>query len=210
MLDFFVKGGIFMYPILLCSILALTISIERLWTLARRRVAPPKLFPDVEHLLVQNRPQEAVGVCRASDAALGRVLLAGLTQCSAGRGRMRESMQDAADRESGDLERFIEGLGTIASISTLLGLLGTISGMIKIFSVISLQQAVNPPALAAGISEALITTYAGLTVAIPSLAAYKFLQSRVDADLLEIEHCAVRLVELVDGPGAAHERYAVS
>ena len=125
-------------------------------------------------------------------------------------GRMRESMRDAADVESGELERFIEALGTIASVSTLLGLLGTISGMIKIFSVISTQQAVNPPALAAGISEALITTFAGLTVAIPSLVAYKFLQARVDAGLREIEHVAVRLAAATDGTGEAHETYAFS
>jgi biopolymer transport protein ExbB len=210
MLDFFQKGGVVMYPILLCSIIALAIFLERVWSLSRRRVAPPKLFPHVERLLLQNRREEAVGLCRASDSALGRILLAGLFHLPLGRDRMRESMRDAADVESGELERFIEALGTIASVSTLLGLLGTISGMIKIFSVISTQQAVNPPALAAGISEALITTFAGLTVAIPSLVAYKFLQARVDAGLREIEHVAVRLAAATDGTGEAHETYAFS
>jgi biopolymer transport protein ExbB len=123
---------------------------------------------------------------------------------------MREGMRDAADRESGQLERFIEALGTIASVSTLLGLLGTISGMIEIFSVISTDQTVNPPALASGISEALITTFAGLTVAIPALVAYKFLQARVDGDLRELEHMAVRLVALVEGPPEARDLHAVS
>ena len=210
MLEFFQKGGIVMYPILLCSILALAIFLERLWALARRRVAPPRLLSEIERLLVQQRRDEAIGTCRASDSALGRILLAGLYEISAGRERMRESMRDRADQESGELERFIEALGTIASVSTLLGLLGTISGMIKIFSVISTQQMVNPPALAAGISEALITTFAGLSVAIPSLVAYKFLQARVDDDLRAIEHAAVRLLTLVDGSPETRELYAAS
>jgi biopolymer transport protein ExbB len=210
MIEFFHKGGIVMYPILLCSILALAIFLERLWSLARQRVAPGKLLPQVERLVLQSRREEAIGLCRASDSALGRILLAGLFDLPLGRERMRESMRDAADREAGQLERFIEALGTIASVSTLLGLLGTIAGMIKIFSVISTQQAVNPPALASGISEALITTFAGLTVAIPSLVAYKLLQARVDGDLREIEHAAVRLVALVDGPPDGRELYAVS
>lgn len=196
MLELFHKGGVFMYPILFCSILALAIFLERAWSLARRRVVPPALFPLLGNMLAQRRRDEALGVCRASDSPLARVLLAGLEEIPHGRARMRESMRDAADRESGSLERFVEALGTIASVSTLLGLLGTISGMIKIFSVISTQQAVNPPALAAGISEALITTYAGLTVAIPAVAAHRFLQGRLDAVLIELEECAVRLVGL--------------
>jgi biopolymer transport protein ExbB len=210
MLEFFAKGGIVMYPILLCSVLALAIFLERLWSLGRRRVVPAKLFPQVERLILQNRRDEAIGLCRASDSALARILLAGLFELAGGRERMREGMRDAADRESGQLERFVEALGTIASVSTLLGLLGTISGMIEIFGVISTQQTVNPPALASGISEALITTFAGLTVAIPSLVAYKFLQARVDSDLRELEHIAVRLIALVDGSDETRELYAVS
>lgn len=210
MLEFFSKGGAVMYPILLCSILALAIFLERLWSLARQRVVPASLFPQVERLVTENRRGEAIGLCRASDSALGRIMVAGLSQLSRGRERMRESMGDAADQESGQLERFVEALGTIASVSTLLGLLGTISGMIEVFSVISTSQAVNPPALASGISEALVTTFAGLTVAIPSLVAYKFLQARIDGDLRELEHNAVRLVTLVDGPAETRGRDAVS
>jgi biopolymer transport protein ExbB len=210
MLEFFAKGGTVMYPILLCSILALAIFLERLWSLAPRRVVPAKLFAQVERLVLDRRRDEAIGLCRASDSALARIMLAGLFDLPHGRERMREGMRDAADRESGQLERFIEALGTIASVSTLLGLLGTISGMIEIFSVISTDQTVNPPALASGISEALITTFAGLTVAIPALVAYKFLQARVDGDLRELEHMAVRLVALVEGPPEARDLHAVS
>jgi len=209
MLEFFAKGGVVMYPILLCSILALAIFLERLWSLARQRVVPASLFSEIERLVAVDRRQEAIGLCRASDSALGRIMLAGLFELPNGRGRMREGMRDAADRESGQLERFVEALGTIASVSTLLGLLGTISGMIEIFAVISTAQAVNPPALASGISEALVTTFAGLSVAIPSLVAYKFLQARIDGDLRELEHNAVRLVTLVDGPAEARELNAV-
>jgi biopolymer transport protein ExbB len=210
MLEFFSKGGVVMYPILVCSILALAIFLERLWSLARQRVVPPALFNHVERMVIEHRREEAIGLCRASDSALARILLAGLFYIPSGRERMRESMRDAAERESGRLERFIEVLGTIASVSTLLGLLGTISGMIEIFSVISTDQTVNPPALASGISEALVTTFAGLSVAIPSLVAYKFLQARVDGDLRDLEHVAVRLVTLVDGPPEARELHAIS
>ncbi len=209
MLEFFSKGGVVMYPILLCSILALAIFLERLWSLARQRVVPASLFPQIEGMVSHERHGEAVGVCRASDSALGRILLAGLLALSGGRKRMRESMRDAADQESGQLERFVEVLGTIASVSTLLGLLGTISGMIEIFSVISTDQAVNPPALASGISEALVSTFAGLSVAIPALVAYKFLLARIDGDLRELEHNAVQLVNLLDGPTEARELNAV-
>ena len=100
-------------------------------------------------------------------------------------------------QESASLERFVEGLGTIAGVSTLLGLLGTISGMIQIFSVISSQTVVNPGSLAGGISEALITTYAGLTVAIPTLVMYKYLQSRTQTLILQMEEHSIRLVDLL-------------
>jgi len=209
MLEFFAKGGVVMYPILLCSILALAIFLERLWSLAPQRVVPTSLFPEIKRLVTDDRRGEAIGLCRASDSALGRILLAGLFDLSSGRDRMRESMRDAADQESGQLERFVEVLGTIASVSTLLGLLGTISGMIEVFSVIATAQAVNPPALASGISEALVTTFAGLSVAIPSLVAYKFLLARIDGDLRELEHNSVQLVSLVDGPTEAHGLDAV-
>ena len=102
-----------------------------------------------------------------------------------------------AECDGDGLERFVEGLGTIAGVSTLLGLLGTISGMIKMFAVVSTQTVVNPITLAGGISEALVTTYAGLTVAIPALVMYKYLQSKTNALILEMEDHSIRLVELL-------------
>ena len=197
MLDFFQKGGIFMYPILLCSITALAIFIERLWNLRWARVIPPDFLKQVEDLIRRERIDDAAALCRENQSSMARVFLAGIKNFGRKRDLIKEYLEEVGRHESASLERFVEGLGTIAGVSTLLGLLGTISGMIKIFSVISAQTVVNPGSLAGGISEALITTYAGLSVAIPTLVMYKYLQSRSNALILEMEQNSIRLVELL-------------
>lgn len=199
MIDFFIKGGIFMIPILLCSITALAIFIERLWNLKRSRVVPLGFIQQVEDCIRREKIPEALMLCQHDRSSIGRILLVGIKNFGEGREIIAEALEEAGRRESASLERFIEGLGTIPGISTLLGLLGTISGMIKIFSVISTQSAVNPGSLAGGISEALITTYAGLTVAIPAIVMYKYLQSKTDTLIREMEECSRRLVELLRG-----------
>lgn len=199
MIDFFIKGGIFMIPILLCSITALAIFIERLWHLKRSRVVPLGFIQQVEDCIRREKIPEALMLCQHDRSSIGRILLVGIKNFGEGREIIAETLEEAGRRESASLERFIEGLGTIPGISTLLGLLGTISGMIKIFSVISTQSAVNPGSLAGGISEALITTYAGLTVAIPAIVMYKYLQSKTDTLIREMEESSRRLVELLRG-----------
>lgn len=199
MIDFFIKGGIFMIPILLCSITALAIFIERLWNLKRSRVVPLGFIQQVEDCIRREKIPEALMLCQHDRSSIGRILLVGIKNFGEGREIIAEALEEAGRRESASLERFIEGLGTIPGISTLLGLLGTISGMIKIFSVISTQSAVNPGSLAGGISEALITTYAGLTVAIPAIVMYKYLQSKTDTLIREMEEYSRRLVELLRG-----------
>jgi biopolymer transport protein ExbB len=197
MIDFFIKGGIFMYPILLCSITALAIFIERIWNLRRSQVIPRDFVEEVEELIRRGKIPDAVMRCQHNKSSISRILLVGIKNFGKRREIIKEYLEEVGRPESASLERFVEGLGTIAGVSTLLGLLGTISGMIKIFSVISTQAVVNPGSLAGGISEALITTYAGLSVAIPTLVMYKYLQSKTNALILEMEERSIRLVELL-------------
>ncbi len=197
MIDFFNKGGIFMYPILLCSITALAIFIERLWNLRQAQVIPRDLVSNVEDLIRREKIHEAAMLCQNNRSSLAQIFLIGIKNFGRTREAIKEHLEEVGRQEVASLGRFVEGLGTIAGISTLLGLLGTISGMIKIFSEISNQAVVNPGSLAGGISEALITTYAGLSVAIPTIVMYKYLQSKSNALILEMERRSIRLVDLL-------------
>jgi biopolymer transport protein ExbB len=197
MIDFFTKGGVFMYPILLCSITAVAIFFERLWNLRQTQVIPRDLVRDVEELIRREKIHEAAMLCQNNRSSLAQIFLVGIKNFGRPREAIKEHLEEVGRQEGASLERFVEGLGTIAGVSTLLGLLGTISGMIKIFSVISNQAVVNPGSLAGGISEALITTYAGLSVAIPTIVMYKYLQSKSNALILEMERRSIRLVDLL-------------
>jgi biopolymer transport protein ExbB len=136
---------------------------------------------------------------------LGQVLAAGLASRNAPREVMKEAIEDAGRHVVHDLERYLNPLGTIAAITPLLGLLGTVSGMIRAFTAITAQGVGNPTVLAGGIAEALITTAAGLTVAIPSLIAYRFLRGRVDGLVVMIEKEAIRFIEAL----VQHQRSGV-
>ncbi len=197
MVDFFTKGGIFMYPILLCSITALAIFIERLWNLRWKHVIPQDFIGDVELLIRREKIPDASLHCQQNPSSMARILLVGIKHFGRKREVIKEYLEEVGRQESASLERFVEGLGTIAGVSTLLGLLGTISGMIQVFSVISSQTVINPASLAGGISEALITTYAGLSVAIPTLVMYKYLQSKTQTLILQMEEHSIRLVDLL-------------
>ena len=203
MVEFLGKGGLFMVPILLCSITALAIFVERLFSLGRRRVVPAELVRRVEALLADEDLAGAAELLRRSRAAIARVLTAGLRVSGQRRDVIKEHLEEAGRQEAAGLERFVDTLGTIAGVSTLLGLLGTISGMIEIFSVISTQSAVNPGTLAGGISEALVTTLAGLSVAIPTIVMHRYLLNRVNALTLEMERLCTRFMDLVSAGGPA-------
>jgi biopolymer transport protein ExbB len=158
---------------------------------------PQPFVEEIETLVANGRIPDALMRCQVNRSSIARILLAGIRNFGKRREVIKEYIEEVGRHESAALERFVEALGTISGVSTLLGLLGTISGMITIFSVISAQSVVNPASLAGGISEALITTYAGLTVAIPALVMYKYLQSKTNALILEMEQHAIRLVELL-------------
>ena len=199
MFDLVRAGGFLMLPILACSVLALAIIMERLWMLRRPRVLPRNLVATIRQLATSGQltPARVKAIRRSSP--LGHVLAAGLANRSYPRELVKESIQEAGRHAAHDLERNLNTLGTIAAITPLLGLLGTVIGMIEVFSTITASGIGDPEVLAGGISQALITTAAGLAVAIPSLMFYRFFGSRVDSLVLGMEQEAIRLVEVLDG-----------
>jgi len=197
MFDYLSKGGMVMIPIALCSVMVVTICIERAWMLRRRKVFPPGLAERAEELVRRGHVEEAMVSLRREPSPLSRLVLAALKNAGQGREAVKEAVQEVGRREAAHLERYIGALGTISNVSTLLGLLGTVSGMIKAFTVISVQGVGNPAILAGGISEALVATAAGLTVAIPSFLSYRYFLSRVDHAVLDLEHVSIHFVDLV-------------
>ncbi len=169
MLDLIYAGGWMMVPIIACSIIATAIVIERAWTLRRRRIMPENLVGRIWQLHREDALTDAVVLEIRDTSPLGRMLAAGLLNRHHSHEVMKESITDTGRHVVAELERFLNTLGTIASISPLLGLLGTVFGMINIFGVIMEGGIGNAGALAGGISTALITTAAGLSVAIPAL-----------------------------------------
>lgn len=199
MFELITAGGWLMLPILLCSVIAMGIVGERFWALQRKRVAPKGLVHRI-WMWAKNNELDAsrIGELR-SNSPLGRVLAAGLVNLHHEREIMKESIDEAGRHVVLELERYLNSLGTIASISPLLGLLGTVIGMIKVFAAITVHGVGNPAELAGGISEALITTATGLSVAIPSLMFYRYFRGRVDALVCTMEEEALRLVEVLHG-----------
>jgi biopolymer transport protein ExbB len=193
------SGGWLMWPILLCSILALAIIGERFWSLQRKKILPSELVPQVWSLS-REKKLDANTIRRIKvSSPLGAILAAGLANHSHGREVMKESMEEVGRQVTHELEKYLNTLGTIASVSPLLGLLGTVFGMIQTFTAI-MQHGVGDPAhLGGGISVALITTAAGLTVAIPSLIFHRYFLGLVDAYVLNMEEEALKLIEMLHG-----------
>lgn len=199
MFELIVAGGWIMAPIILCSILAFTIVVERLWTLREKKITPPHLAEQIIKLHQKNAIGPEAIEKLYNNSPLGRILSAGLRNMYGKREVMKESIEEEGRQVALSLERFLNTLGTIASIAPLLGLLGTVIGMIKVFAVITSLGVGDPKILADGISEALITTAAGLSVAIPAVMFYRYLRGRVDELLLKMEAQAVYLVEVIHG-----------
>lgn len=191
-------GGIVMVPLILCSILAAAITLERLWTLRSQRVVPEELVDKVWRW-VENRTLSDKQInALQQHSPLGRVLAAGLANRNRDRSLMIEAIEDAGRHVAHELDRYLNGLGTIAVISPLLGLLGTVTGMMSTFKAITIAGVGNPTAMASGIAEALITTAAGLIIAIPAMVAYRYLRARVEGHTIEMEKEALKLVQAID------------
>ncbi|RCX30670.1 MotA/TolQ/ExbB proton channel family protein [Thioalbus denitrificans] len=193
------SGGWIMLPIILCSVVALAIILERFWALRGGRVCPRHLVAQAWNLARQGQLDAKHIASLRRNSHLGRVLAAGLVNREHDREVMKESIEEVGRHVAMDLERYLNSLGTIAAITPLLGLLGTVVGMIKVFNTITALGVGNPAALAGGISEALITTAAGLTVAIPSLMFYRYFRGRVDALVVTMEQEALKMVEVLHG-----------
>lgn len=193
------SGGWIMLPIILSSIAAAGIVAERLWTLRASRVMPPHLLGQVWMLIKEKKLNaQRLKELRAS-SPLGEVLASGLANSRHGREIMKECIQEAAARVIHEMERYLNALGTIAAMAPMLGLLGTVLGMIQIFSAFTGANMANASVLAGGIATALITTAAGLIVAIPALFFHRFLQRRIDELVVGMEQEAIKLVEVVQG-----------
>ncbi|PCJ22817.1 MAG: biopolymer transporter ExbB [SAR86 cluster bacterium] len=195
MVEIIRAGGLLMLPIILCSIVAIAIVIERFWTLNATRIAPKYILAQVWTWLKNNQLDSSKLRELRLSSPLGQILAAGLLSSKYGRGAMIESVEQAAAQVVHDMERYLNTLGTIAAITPLLGLLGTVVGMIRVFSEIMLQGTGNANALAGGISEALISTAAGLSVAIPTYMFHRFFTRKVDSLVLNLEQESIKLVD---------------
>jgi biopolymer transport protein ExbB len=193
------SGGWMMFPIILCSISAMAIVVERFWSLQRKKVLPSELLPQVWKLYREKKLDEATLRRLKTSSPLGCILAAGLANSQHGRKFMKDCIEEAGRKVAHDLERFLNTLGIIAEISPLLGLLGTVFGMIEIFSALMLHGAGDPASLAGGISVALITTAAGLTVAIPSLIFHRYFVRLVDDYVVCMEEEALKLLDIIHG-----------
>lgn len=201
-------GGWLMIPIILCSVISAAICVERFWTLRLDQVAPKNLLAQV-WTWIKNNEMDAKKLRELkSGSPLGQILAAGIASHRRGREIMKESIEEVASHVVHDMERYLNALGTVAAITPLLGLLGTVIGMIKVFTAIRLEGTGNAAVLAGGISEALITTAAGLTVAIPSLFFYRFFQRKVDELVIFMEQEALKLVEVLNADRSSDSKRA--
>ena len=208
MWDLIQKGGPLMYLIILCSIVALAVILERLYHFQRARIDSNKFMEGVSNILKRNRIMEAIDLCEKTPGPIAHIIKAGILKHDRSRHEIEEAIEDAGIYEVPRLERNLGALATIAHISPLLGLLGTVTGMVRAFQVIqeraSSLHPINPADLAGGIWEALITTAAGLIVAIPTFVAYNYLVSRVKGFILEMESSTTNLINIL---GQRTEQY---
>lgn len=193
------NGGWMMAPIILCSIVAMAIIGERLWSLQRKRIIPAELVPYIWQLHRDNKLDEAAIRRIKLSSPLGRILAAGLNNRKHGREIMKTSIEEVGRQVAHELERYLTALGSIATITPLLGLLGTVGGIIRVFSDIAVGGMGDASVLSAGISEALICTASGLAVAIPSLFFHRHFERLVDDHVVRMEEEALRLIDIMQG-----------
>jgi biopolymer transport protein ExbB len=203
------KGGPMMYLIVLSSILAFGVVIERIYTLNRARIDADKFMDGIIGVLKRNKIIEAVEMCNSTPGPVAHIIKAGILKHDRSRPEIKEAVEEAAELEIPRLENHLPILATIAHITPLLGLLGTVTGMIRSFQVIQAKAAsmvpVNPGDLAGGIWEALLATVAGLSVAIPTYVAYNYLTSQVDGFVYDMEKSAMDLVNLLSSRRDTYE-----
>jgi biopolymer transport protein ExbB len=197
MIETIIKGGPVMAPLLLCSVISLSIIVERCLSLRRNRILKYEVLQRIEELLRDRKIPEASTLCKRYPSSMTRILLAAILNHDKSRQEIKEIIEDAGRQEVPVLERYLAILGTIASISVLLGLLGTVIGMMRTFNAIAALGYGHPEALAGGISEALVATATGLAIAIPTLVLYNFFTSKVDSLIIEMEKNSLRMLSIL-------------
>lgn len=199
MLELFKAGGWLMIPLFICSVISIAIIAERFWSLQQKRIAPPELVTQIWQWLKYKQVDASRIKALQANSPLGQILASGLINRNSSREITKESIEDIGRHVTVALERNLNTLGTVAAISPLIGLLGTVIGMIKVFAVITAEGVGNPETLAGGISEALITTATGLVVAIPSLIFYRYFRGRISKLVVGMEEQAMQLIEILHG-----------
>ncbi len=199
MIEIIKAGGWIMGPIILCSIVAMAIIGERFWTLRKKYVVPKGLVAQAWKWVKEDKLDKARLTALRNNSPLGRILAAGLVNRHHNREMMKASIEDAGSQVVHELEKYLNTLGTIAEIAPLLGLLGTVTGMIRMFAAVGAVGLGNPMVLSSGLSEALVTTAAGLSVAIPAFIFYRYFRGLVDELILSMEQEALKLVDVLHG-----------
>jgi len=197
MIEIISKGGIFIWPIIACSIIALAAIFERFITLQSKKLCPSDFLIELEELIKQNRIVDAKTLCKKNKSLIAQIISPVLEKQGHTREEIKTLLDEHAGRELEIINRPLQILNTIAGVGPLLGLLGTVSGIIKIFKVVAEGTVSNPALLSAGIGEALYTTAAGLIVAIPAYIAFKYFQSRAKVLALTMEEQAYQIMELI-------------
>ncbi len=199
MFELIQAGGWVMIPIIACSIAAMAIIGERFWSLQRNKIAPNYLIVQITKWVQEGQlDKKRIDLLRAN-SPLGKILAAGLINMHHDREMMKASIEETANHVIHELERFLNALGTIAEISPLLGLLGTVTGIINMLAVVGEKGLGNPAVLSTGLAEALITTAAGLIVAIPAYVCHSYFRSKVETLTVTMEQDALKLIDVLHG-----------
>jgi biopolymer transport protein ExbB len=204
----FIKGGPVMYPIILGSIVALALFLEKLWVLRKERVIPRGLQSRIRAMVREKKISEAEVLCQENASSLAAIFYSGLREAGRERAEIKETINDVGRREVARLEERVDLLGTIAAIEPLMGLLGTVTGLIRAFQQVETFAGrgvgVNPGALASGIWEALITTAAGLIIGIPAYLGYRYLQGHINSLAVELEEDSMEIGNLIARTTSVH------
>ncbi|MBN2340256.1 MAG: MotA/TolQ/ExbB proton channel family protein [Deltaproteobacteria bacterium] len=207
--EFLKNGGVVMIPIALGSVIALAIFLERMWSLRQSKIVPSGLIQSVLELVSKKEFSKARDLCLSSNSPTGRVLQAGIDARDGTRQEIKERFEETGRQEVTRMDKFIEAMGTTASVEPLLGLLGTVTGMIKVFKKVvgtASSGVVDPAQLAGGIWQALITTAAGLSVAIIAFVGYRYLQSKSLRRSMQMEEGSMSLLDLLRPVAASAEK----
>lgn len=195
--NIFQQGGFLVYPLLLLLIAALAIIVYKGIQLRRHSVISPAVVERVEQFVLDNKVTEATAYCKQNSTPMSRVLMAGILNYEKSEGELKETLEEAGRQEIPSIRSWLPALGTIASVAPLLGLLGTVIGMIEVFSTLAQDTAVNAGMLAGGISEALVTTAFGMVIAMPALAAYNYFVAKVQTLTIDMEKISLHMVAML-------------